>query len=956
LNSSGNGAIWIAKAEGNSMSNLANPSAVRTSLPVTLRRLFQRQVVLEFWLPYFICIFLYFYFFGYRFLKQDIVMGGDTQGLWSFFYWQINSLLNFHEFAWWDPTAYNGWPSYFYALSGFVSYLSPYSIPPMIIAFVGHAFGMSVNTFLILHKTVISHGLCLLAIMLIAREIIRHPLARFLPALLFTLSEISFHGFRDAVLYENMPPALFYLFGLIYYNNRRTPSAFLVFVFLTGAFLASLNYAFLQSSLYWTLVFTVLMLIFFPDLLGGFRRNILEIGETRNGKIVLALAALYCVSGAVAFFTPVWLNLGHVIRVSGSGPIPYDLSLAGDFNFRYISAWPAWTNFLIWAPLPELHDKILKFDPWGAGIDHRYLGMVTLPLMVAAIIRGIDIRYVLVAFLTFAICALFIVYTVHNLALLPIIERFPVLQNIRTMSNTMPREGPSIMIMLLAGLGLDGLMTHARVYGTAAANRSPVALTRISQLTQNLILAPLLIGILIFGVVLGLIGASPFGAAVRDSLSHMSIYLTASAALCLAIMLNSASRAKLASICVALLIVTFMDLTLSATVYWERGKVWFANQAVHRYPTPSKIEPIVSAEQGWPGSYRGIVHNLWGGPWYGIKTWLVLAYRPEWQPVLVNWDPQALMVKAYPSFQFYTNGKFVPFDTIKSIDTMPVPGERDWFELSSDGKAIEGIDGTIYPIREGLAGYVQQVDAESSEVRFRGWAIDEPAKKNPKRVIVFAGARMWADGSKPYIERADINPMGGDYTNSGFAIVAKGLPPEQRVGIRVFAILADGTARQLNYSDGYPFKTDGAPSNNPLRLMETVKRDKSVFKSFYIHDESAVLGLTGDGAAVKGVPVEVLKFSPNTVRVRVKTSSDGFMISNDNYDQFWTATIDGSSVPVYRANYTYKAVRLPAGEHIVEWRYSPWPVKLAWSWFYLVFIAFGIAARKWHRKNHEIIG
>lgn len=926
---------------------------MRSPLPATLRRVFQRHVVLEFWLPYFICVFLYFYFFGFRFLKQGIVMGGDTQGLWSFFYWQIYSLLNFHEFAWWDPTAYNGWPSYFYALSGFVSYLSPYSIPPLILAFVGHAFGMSINTFLILHKTVISHGLCLLAIMLISREIIRHPLARFLPALLFTLSEISFHGFRDAVLYENMPPALFYMFGLVYYNNRRTPFAFVIFVFLTGAFLASLNYAFLQSSMYWTLVFTALMLIFFPDLLGGLRRNILQIGATRPGKVLLAAGALYWISAVAAFFMPVWLNLGHVIRVSGSGPIPYDLSLAGDFGPGAISAWPAWTNFLMWSPLPELHDKILKFDPWGAGIDHRYIGMVTLPLIVAAFIRGRDIRYVLVAFLTFAICALFIVYTVHNLALLPLIERFQVLQNIRTMSNTMPREGPSIMIMLLAGLGLDGLMRHTRAYGTAAAHLGAATLARSSLLTQNIILTPLLLGILLFGFGLGLLGASTLGIEVRNSLSHMAIYLTASVFLCLALMLNSASRTKVASLGVALLIVTFMDLTLSATVYWERGKVWYANQAMHRYPTPSKIEPIVSAEQGWPGSYRGIIHNLWGGPWYGIKTWLVLAHRPAWQPVLVNWDAQSLMVKAYPSFQFFTNGKFVPFDTIKTIDTMPVPGEREWFQISSDGKAIESVDGTSYPIREGLVGFVERVELEGPQVRFSGWAIDEAAKKIPKRILVFAGGRMWADGSRPYIERADINGFGGEYTNSGFAVVAKGLPPDQRVGIRAYALMADGTARQLQYSQGYPFATAGAPSKSPIPLMEEVKRDERVIRSFYIHDESAVQGLTGEGALVKGVPVEILKFSPNTVRVRVKAPSDMMMISNDNYDRFWTATIDGSSVPVYRANYTYKAVRLPAGEHIVEWRYSPWPVKLAWAWFYLVFAAFGFFTVRWHRKMSE---
>jgi uncharacterized membrane protein YfhO len=73
------------------------------------------------------------------------------------------------------------------------------------------------------------------------------------------------------------------------------------------------------------------------------------------------------------------------------------------------------------------------------------------------------------------------------------------------------------------------------------------------------------------------------------------------------------------------------------------------------------------------------------------------------------------------------------------------------------------------------------------------------------------------------------------------------------------------------------------------------------------------------------------------------------MVSNDNYDRFWTATVDGSRVPVYRANYTYKAIRVPAGEHVVEWRYSPWPVKVMWLWFYATLAMFGGVWFLWHR-------
>ncbi len=125
----------------------------------TAKQTSRRRFFVDFACPYLLCVGIYYWFFASRFLRHDIVMGGDTQLLWSFFYFNILSLLNFHEFAWWDPTAFNGWPSYYYATSVYVSYLSPYALPALAIAWIGHLFGMSINAFVILHLTLISFGL-----------------------------------------------------------------------------------------------------------------------------------------------------------------------------------------------------------------------------------------------------------------------------------------------------------------------------------------------------------------------------------------------------------------------------------------------------------------------------------------------------------------------------------------------------------------------------------------------------------------------------------------------------------------------------------------------------------------------------------------------------------------------------------------------------------------------------
>jgi hypothetical protein len=434
-------------------------------------------------------------------------------------------------------------------------------------------------------------------------------------------------------------------------------------------------------------------------------------------------------------------------------------------------------------------------------------------------------------------------------------------------------------------------------------------------------------------------------ATVRDPLTHIAIYLTLSALFCLLLLFAPIERAR--AICLALLIISFMDLTISASVFWKRGKVWFANQGVHRYPSPTTIGPISSSDQSWAGSYRGLIHNLAGGPYYGMKTWLVLAYRPDWQQVLVNWDEESGMMLAYPSFQFFSNAEYVPFDTIRRIDEVPVPGPPQGYQLSADRTSIEAADGSIIPIRSGEpTGSIDGLDPASAT--FFGWAIDKGAKMVPKQVLVFAGERLLV-ASRPGLERLDIATLGEPYRFSGFSVSLRRLPPDQRVGIRVFALMHDGTARELAYGGSFPFSRAGGPANNPLPTLEDIRRRPRV-ESFYIHDEGAKAGLVGEGKPLKDVPLTILAFSPNTVRVSVNAPSDLFMVSNDNYDRFWTATVDSAPVPIYRATYTYKAIRVPAGEHVVEWRYNPWPVKLMWLWFYATLGMFGSAWFLWHRR------
>jgi uncharacterized membrane protein YfhO len=44
---------------------------------------------------------------------------------------------------------------------------------------------------------------------------------------------------------------------------------------------------------------------------------------------------------------------------------------------------------------------------------------------------------------------------------------------------------------------------------------------------------------------------------------------------------------------------------------------------------------------------------------------------------------------------------------------------------------------------------------------------------------------------------------------------------------------------------------------------------------------------------------------------------------SDLYFPGWQASVDGADTPIYRANYTFRLIEVPAGRSTVEFRYRP---------------------------------
>jgi len=67
-------------------------------------------------------------------------------------------------------------------------------------------------------------------------------------------------------------------------------------------------------------------------------------------------------------------------------------------------------------------------------------------------------------------------------------------------------------------------------------------------------------------------------------------------------------------------------------------------------------------------------------------------------------------------------------------------------------------------------------------------------------------------------------------------------------------------------------------------------------------------------------------FSENTLETKVYTQKTGLLVINDNYSG-WKAYVDGQETPIFRANYSFRAVVVPAGTHIVKMIYDPFAFK-----------------------------
>jgi hypothetical protein len=144
---------------------------------------------------------------------------------------------------------------------------------------------------------------------------------------------------------------------------------------------------------------------------------------------------------------------------------------------------------------------------------------------------------------------------------------------------------------------------------------------------------------------------------------------------------------------------------------------------------------------------------------------------------------------------------------------------------------------------------------------------------------------------------------------------------------------------------------DADPALNVYLNRRSLPRALLVHQATSVHDHEAAFAalqspdfdpanrvVLEEGEALAAVPTEpgTIHFDgyqPNSLQLSVVSPADGYLVLSEAWYPGWQATVDGQPVPVLRANYAFRAIRLSPGAHQVALTFAPqsWPIGLVAS-------------------------
>ncbi len=130
------------------------------------------------------------------------------------------------------------------------------------------------------------------------------------------------------------------------------------------------------------------------------------------------------------------------------------------------------------------------------------------------------------------------------------------------------------------------------------------------------------------------------------------------------------------------------------------------------------------------------------------------------------------------------------------------------------------------------------------------------------------------------------------------------------------SIYSDEKYEIFEYPDAYP-RAFLASSYVVGDIHTLFSQDLNRRDTLVLEKKPLVEPQPGPGSA------EIVSYTPDRIMVKTNSSSPKLLFLSDVYDAGWHASVDGKESRVYRADYDFRAVEVPAGNHTVILTYTP---------------------------------
>ena len=131
---------------------------------------------------------------------------------------------------------------------------------------------------------------------------------------------------------------------------------------------------------------------------------------------------------------------------------------------------------------------------------------------------------------------------------------------------------------------------------------------------------------------------------------------------------------------------------------------------------------------------------------------------------------------------------------------------------------------------------------------------------------------------------------------------------------------------EVQYVDDANEEIEAIHGFNPLKTAVVDKKFETLVKA-----------VPSDSTAT----IELVSYEPNYLKYEVNSDKGGTVVFSEIYYPGWQSSIDGEEAPHGRANYILRAMNVPAGKHVVEFKFDPDSLHVTET---IAFIALGLLA------------